>query len=1194
MYNRPSRMVGQGQFVCLAVVVCNQRFMGHEVALQDLARQLTRDPWIHGLSQRLRRVRASRPAMIHGLPGAQRLATIAALVQSLEFPVMIVTSRPDVAEQIAGGLREYLGDDSPIDIWPGADATPYELVPLDRAVSVKRVEILQRLGTGERSVTAVPARALTQRLSPSTDFLGQVHELRVGARLQPETFLADLITSGYDIQQMVREPGQVSRRGGIIDLFPPTGDHAVRIDLFGDEIDSLRLFDPETQRSTNRIERFSVRPPLEISLLHRAEAVRDLQELELESLRPEVREEWGRLLRRLENADPGVALDLFSPYLLPNPAMMLDHLPMRHLVIAVEPGAIQLALNQFVALAEETRANLIDAGEIPAGMRQPYVDASEALQRLRGRRLLTIGEPPDEWGIESIADIPGAPGFSPSIASFAGRGDAWVRHVVSLAAEGWNAVIATEQSERVSEMLREHDFIPQQQMADHDDGLSSGAVMVRHSSVQPGWINPGLRLALFTDRELFGYRHHVRSRPRRRRQVTPGLIESLRPGDYVVHVEHGIARYAGLTTLESSGAEREYLLLEYAANDRLYLPVDQIDRITRYEGGGVEPKLTRLGSPEWSRAKQRVRRAVREMAFELLQLYAAREASEGVAFPPDTVWDFELEESFPYRETVDQRRAILDVKGDMENSRPMDRLVCGDVGYGKTEVALRAAFKAVNGGYQVAILVPTTILALQHYHTFRERLAAFPVNVAMLSRLRTRREQRGTLDGLASGNVDIVIGTHRLLQKDVRFSQLGMVVVDEEQRFGVAHKEQLKRLRTDVDVLTMTATPIPRTLHMALAGIRDLSVINTPPQDRISIRTFVTAESDSLVRESILREIGRGGQVYFVHNRVQSIYHVLRKLLELVPEARFGVGHGQMPEDELEAVMLAFVQHEFDVLICTTIIESGVDIPNTNTVIIDQAQNFGLTQLYQLRGRIGRSHQRAYAYLLYPPNRTLSREAQARLEAIQEATELGAGFQIALRDLEIRGAGNVLGAEQSGHIAAVGFDLYTRMLATAVEEIKSGRPIEEPESVTVDLQVDAVIPPEYAGDEELRIELYRKLAAVESHGQLRDLQEEFLDRFGPIPAPVYKLIELARLRVRAAGLGVTSIIERDREVYIRPVVGSRLNQEQLRIAIGAGVHVTPNQVRLTTARIELDSLDAVKRVLSAVEDGDATVFSAAG
>ncbi|TVR68762.1 MAG: transcription-repair coupling factor, partial [Sphaerobacteraceae bacterium] len=1068
------------------------------------------------------------------------MASIAAIIKSISMPVLVVTSRQDTAEQVTASIQEYLSHEIPARLWPVSDSLPYELVPIDRDASARRVEILESLHQRERAITVAPARALTQMLSSPGELSGQTFTLRTGERIDIDQTLRTLLSLGYQMVKMVREPGQMSRRGGIVDVFPPFETNAIRIDLFGDEIDSLRLFNAETQRSVERVNRAVIRPPLEHALVDRHVAAEKLRQLDTSGLRDEVNDEWFRVVQSIELGDPSVALDVFSPYLLSSPTPLLDHLPVRHLVIVVEPGAVRLALDQYETQAEELRKNLIAAGEIPPDLDVPYFDGDSIVNALDRRRAVYFGNVEEQ---ESEEEDPAAElellGFDRAPMTFTGNAADWINQLKKWRQDGWLVQIATEQSERVRELLAENDLDP-------GEVAETGAkLQILHSPVQPGWAHPDGKLALVTDRELFGYRRQVRMRSRRR-QAQPGLLESLTPGDYVVHVEHGIARYDGLSTLDSSGADREYLILQFAGNDRIYLPVDQIDRITRYEGGGIDPKLTRLGSPEWSKAKQRVRQSVRELAFELLQLYAAREANEGVEFPPDISWDVELEESFPFEETPDQLSAINSVKQDMETSRPMDRLVCGDVGYGKTEVALRAAFKAVNAGYQVAVLVPTTILALQHYYTFRERLAAFPAQVNMLSRLRTRAEQRKILDDAKNGKSDIVIGTHRILQKDLQFANLGLVVIDEEQRFGVAHKEQLKRLRANVDVLTMTATPIPRTLHMALSGIRDLSVINTPPQDRIPIRTFVSPSSEHLIREAILRELGRGGQVYFVHNRVQSIHNLAHRLQTLVPEARIGIGHGQMHEDELESVMLSFVQHEFDVLICTTIIESGVDIPNANTMIIDQAQNFGLTQLYQLRGRIGRSHQRAYAYLVYPHDKPLSAEAQARLEAIQEATDLGSGFQIALRDLEIRGAGNVLGAEQSGHIAAVGFDLYTRLLATAVEEIRQGRPIEEPESVTVDLPVSAVIPPEYAGDEERRIELYQRIASAQSFGQLRDLQAELLDRFGALPNPVQMLFELARLRVRASNLGITSIAERDGEVFIRPVLGSRLNQSSLR------------------------------------------------
>jgi transcription-repair coupling factor (superfamily II helicase) len=1155
------------------------------VALNQLIKSLTGTAEIENFARRVSRIRSGRPVTLSGASGASRLATVAAIIKSVRVPVIVVASRQDSAEQITASLTEYLNGETPVRLWPVSDSLPYELVPIDRENSARRVEILESLNDRETAVTVAPSRALTQMLSSPGELAGHTFKLRIGERIDIEAFLHRLISLGYQMVKIVREPGQVSRRGGIIDVFPPSEVNAVRIDLFGDEIDSLRLFDHTSQRSIERVDSATVRPPLEHALVDRISAVEAIRQLDTTTLRDEVRDEWDRVVQSIELADPTVSLDLFAPFLLQNPTPLLDHLPVRHLTIVVEPGAVRLALDQFEAQAVELRQNLEDNGELPADLPVPYFQPGEVMRAIEGRRTLYLGESDDPILTDPDVQDDGL-GFERRPISFTGETESVIQQVRDWWQDGWQVRVATEQRERVLELLSEHDLVP------GVEERSGGSLQVDHSPLQPGWSHPGGKLALVTDRELFGYRRQVRMRTRRQRSQ-PGLLESLNPGDYVVHVEHGIARYDGLSTIDATGADREYLVLQYAGNDRIYLPVDQIDRITRYESGGIDPKLTRLGSPEWSRAKQRVRQSVRELAFELLQLYAAREANEGVQFPRDTSWDVELEESFPFDETPDQLTAINAVKGDMETHQPMDRLVCGDVGYGKTEVALRAAFKAVNAGFQVAVLVPTTILALQHYYTFRERLAAFPVQVNMLSRLRSKAEQRKILDEANQGKIDILIGTHRLLQKDVRFSNLGLVVIDEEQRFGVAHKEQLKRLRANVDVLTMTATPIPRTLHMALSGIRDLSVINTPPQDRIPIRTFVSPESDHLIREAILRELGRGGQVYFVHNRVHSIHQTAARLADLVPEARIGVGHGQMDEHELEAVMLSFVQHEFDVLVCTTIIESGVDIPNTNTIIIDQAQNFGLTQLYQLRGRIGRSHQRAYAYLTYPGHQRLSTEAQARLEAIQEATDLGAGFQIALRDLEIRGAGNVLGAEQSGHIAAVGFDLYTRMLATAVEEIKQGRPIEEPEAVSVDLPVTAVIPPEYAGDEETRIELYKRIASAQSFAGLRDLQAELLDRFGPLPESVQTLFELGRLRVRASSLGITSVVERDGEIFIKPVLGTRLDQGALRRQLGEGVYVTPNQVRLVLLGINRDPLESAKAVVSAVEETGATVLDAA-
>jgi transcription-repair coupling factor (superfamily II helicase) len=680
---------------------------------------------------------------------------------------------------------------------------------------------------------------------------------------------------------------------------------------------------------------------------------------------------------------------------------------------------------------------------------------------------------------------------------------------------------------------------------------------------------------LFTDAEIFGFikqRRLVKRRPVPHHQF---LIE-LAPGDYVVHVEHGIARFAGVTRMANENSQREYLVLKYAANDRLYVPTDQIDRVNRYVGAGDQPPtLSRLGTQEWSRTKQKVRESVEEVAQELLALYAAREVVPGFAFAPDSVWQQELEASFPYVETPDQMEAQAEVKADMEKASPMDRLVCGDVGYGKTEVAIRAAFKAVTDGKQVAVLVPTTVLAQQHFATFKERLEAFPVRVEVLSRFKTQREQQAIVEGLASGSVDICIGTHRLLQKDIAFKNLGLLIIDEEQRFGVAHKEHLKKMRQEVDVLTLSATPIPRTLHMSLVGVRDMSTMETPPEQRLPIKTHVAQYDERLIREAILRELERNGQVFFVHNRVQSIDFIASKLQDLVPEARIAVAHGQMPEGELERVMSDFAEGKSDILVCSTIIESGLDMPNVNTLIVNRADRFGLTQLYQLRGRVGRGANLAHAYFLYDKGKMLTPTAEKRLKTIFEATELGAGFSIALKDLEIRGAGTLLGVRQSGFISAVGFSLYTRLLAEAVEAQRArlaGKPEKAKLSPlpppTIDLPLKAFIPEDYVADVDTRLSLYQKLARVDKLEQIEALTREFGDRFGKLPAEVKNLLYALRIKIRAARAGVESVSTEDGEIVIRRFEGMQFDRGKLEPFLGEGITASRGEIRVGYKRVE--------------------------
>jgi transcription-repair coupling factor (superfamily II helicase) len=1110
------------------------------------------------------------------LAGA-RPVVLASLAHAHAGPVLNLTGRPDQAEQLCPRIAAYLPPEQEPRLWETTHATPYEQLPYEHQAAAERVRVLTSLAAGETPVIVASARNLMHLTVAPDDLRTMGRSLRVGDRINSDDLLRWAALMGYQRAPLVFEPGTIAQRGGVIDLFPPDFDQPVRLDLFGDEIDSIRLFDAESQRSRAPLSELSLLPPVDIPAFRADEAARRLRQISDRTLRAEVRAEWHALIDRVELGQLPAGMDLVTAYFGAT-SSLLDYLPAGTLVLFDDQRAVMSIMREIAGHAEELREAFVANGELPDGLLRPYAEPDALETRLATFECRNLSAVPDEAESDDSRLFRVAP-------LFAGRTQRVVAEVSSLLDEGWAVQVVTDQPRRLSEIFEDEDVFPRKIRANTGDAaLPPGTLDIRVADASIGWSLPAQRLLILTDFEIFGFSKQT-SRRRRGRSVAENVAfaESLTPGEYVVHVDQGVARFVGLTRNEAAGVEREYLLLEYAKGDKLYVPVDQSDRVSRYSSGGLEPRLTRLGTGEWQRAKSRVRRAVREMAFELIQLYAARESGEGIQYPPNTTWDEELAESFAFIETADQQSAIIDVTGDLETDRPMDRLVCGDVGFGKTEVALRAAFKVINAGKQVAVLVPTTVLALQHYATFRQRLAAFPARVEMLSRLKSRSEQGEIVEGLAEGSVDIVIGTHRLVQNDIRFQDLGLVVIDEEQRFGVRHKEFLKRLRTQVDVLTMSATPIPRTLHMSLAGIRDISIINTAPQERLPIRTFVTDYSESLVREVILREIDRGGQVYFVHNRVHSIDHLAARLRELVPEARFGIGHGQMEEDVLEDVILGFVRHEFDVLICTTIIESGVDIANVNTIVIDDADRFGLTQLYQLRGRVGRGSHRAYAYLLHKPHKALSEVAQARLDAIQEATELGAGMQVALRDMEIRGAGNVLGAEQSGNIADVGYDLYIRLLSQAVEEIRQGRPFAEPTPLTLDLPLMALIPASYISDVELRLNTYRRIASAKTLADVDDVEAELRDRFGEPPEEVEHLIALIRVRIRCAALGMQSVVEREREIVLRPVETTRLKGLGLERVIGKALRTTPNSVRIRMPDLEIPWEQALEAVIGAVE-----------
>jgi transcription-repair coupling factor (superfamily II helicase) len=951
--------------------------------------------------------------------------------------------------------------------------------------------------------------------------------LRPHQRISQERVLRELIDLGYEALPEVAGRGEFGRRGGIVDIFPAGQPLPVRIEWFGDQIESLRAFDPATQRGVRPVDSVSLLPASEF-LLGRDEAgaLRDRLGTAASRLPPDLSAD----LAHLENGQLVDAAEIWAGHLAPTTG--LDHLS-EEIWVLDEPDDIAAAADFLWSQADERRAELELAKILPRSWPAAYPARREWKQRLSATRTLEL-----TWESEAAEAPPGGNPFGwhepvlppAAVGHLPETVERWRR-------EGARVVLASDQSARLSEILGEADIVAAP-IAVLSAAPPPGGLALIERSLNSGFAGGPEGVVLVTDRELFGT-VRVR-RPRVLRRVVPkDLLERLQPTDLVVHIDHGIARYAGMTRRSAGGEgeeERDFLELHFAEGGRMWVPVEQIERVSRY-AGGENPRLSRLGGGEWQRIKTRVRKAVTDLARELLELYSARERAAGRPVSPDSPWQQELEAAFPYEETVDQLKATAEVKADLERGRPMDRLVVGDVGYGKTEVALRAAFKAIADGMQVAVLVPTTVLAAQHHETFRQRFTAYPFTVRMLSRFVPHEQQQEIVAGLAAGSVDLVIGTHRLLSKDIAFRNLGLVVVDEEQRFGVAHKERLKQMRTEVHVLTLSATPIPRTLNLALAGVRDMSVIETPPEDRLPIQTRVAEASTGLVRDAILRELDRGGQVFFVHNRVETIEAQAEQLRSLLPAARIVVAHGQMAEGALERVMIAFARGEHDVLVCTTIIESGLDIPNANTIIIDRADALGLAQLYQLRGRVGRSSRRAYAYLLYRRRGQLSDVARKRLQAIFNASELGAGFQIALSDLEIRGAGNILGAEQHGHLAAVGFDLYTRLLADAVEEQRAMRDSREPvrprPQTVIDLPVDAYLPDDYVAEEPQKLELYRRLGRAATPGEVAAIRAELIDRFGAPPAPVERLLEVALLRLTAEAAGIASLAREGHELVVR-------------------------------------------------------------
>ena len=1034
-----------------------------------------------------------RSAAVMAVPEPARPLTIAGLASvGSRRPILVASPTSADAERLAHDLATFLGPDE-VELFPAWETLPFERVSPAIETMGRRLRTVWRLGQPDRlpAVVVAPARALVQRLGPGVDAVEPL-VIKPGEQRDQALLVTWLGMHGYRRESQVEHRGEFAVRGSIVDIFDAVADRPVRIDLWGDEVDRLTAFSVSDQRSTDPLERVEVFPCRELLPTDDVRA----RATTLIATEPWGREQW----ERLAEGQIFDGMESWLPWLVDDQRTIVDLVPDGGLVVVVEPGRLRDRAADILAEEDDLAASLARTWDVGHDRGFPRLHA-EFGDLFAGVTVpvWTMTVTPDGPDVATVA----ATGWN----SVVGDGEGLIRQLRHLVDDGYKVVVAADgegSAIRLGDLLREH-------------GMS---FPVEVGALDRGCVLTGAKLAVLAEADFTGRRRTHRA-PRPRKRDTAGFFDGLSVGDHVVHHQHGVGRYGGMVKRAIGGVERDYLLLEYRGDDRLYVPSDQIDAVRHYTGGD-SPSLSKLGGGDWSKTKARVKTEVQAVAQELVVLYQTRMNSVGHAFAMDTPWQTEMEDAFPFRETPDQLKAIEEVKADMEAERPMDRLVCGDVGFGKTEVALRAAFKAVQDGKQVAVLVPTTLLATQHFQTFSDRFAPFPMRVEVLSRFLTPKQAREVAEGVRTGDVDVVIGTHRILSQDMQFKDLGLLVVDEEQRFGVSHKEQIKQLATDVDVLTLSATPIPRTLELSLTGIRDLTLLNTPPAERQPILTYVGEQDDRAVAEAIRRELLREGQVFFVHNRVKDIELTARNLRELVPEARVAVAHGQMDEGSLEKVVLEFWEGEYDVLVCTTIIESGIDMPTVNTLVVDRADRLGLGQLHQLRGRVGRSGQRAYAYLFHPQDMRLSEEAYERLKTIGEATELGSGFRIAMRDLEIRGAGSLLGTGQSGHISAVGYDLYVSMVHEAVQELK-GEPVREPAEVKLDLPLDANLDAEYVPKEELRLEAYRRLAEVTSDAEVDDIRTEWEDRYGPVPEAAARLLDVARLRAEAHRLGVREV-----------------------------------------------------------------------
>ncbi len=1132
---------------------------------------------------------------VTGLSAGAKALIIVLLRRTVERPFVLVVADNRAAEELLPVLRAFCeltgaADPDSVVSLPARDVLPFQNLSPHPEIQEERATALWKIATGRAAIVVSPVTATTILLRPPEYYADLARGLRRGEVFDLEKLLEHLNTVGYSATDVVEMPGQYAARGGILDVYSPEADRPVRIEFFGDEIESMRKFDPASQRSSNPVDEALLLPltetPVTEELLGSINARLSGKRItgSPEIVEQAMRDSGAGIFPGWEFYAPVAGADRSIFGLVPEARVILD-----------EPEALNLELDKVWARIEEAHersgvGNLVRPADLyltPETWREKTATLAGAdLEYLALARAAEEASDPKRTE-EAFLSQPAT--------RFHGAVPAMIEQVQKLVGEGTQVILAvpnTGEVERLADMFTEYNASYRlgsrtrsgESYADETSYFAGDVLTTTllKAYLPDGFVLPEAHLAIFGARDLFDESDLVAARPQRQKSKVSAFLSDFRDlqvGDYVVHVEHGIGQYQGLKEINQGDGTAEFMLLEYADAARLYVPLTRLDLVQKYRSSeGAKPVLNHLGSAAWGKTKARVRKAMKDMTDELLKLYAQRQAARGHIFPADTEWMKEFEDSFEYSETEDQAQAIADVKRDMESQLPMDRLLCGDVGYGKTEVAMRAAFKALSDNKQVAVLAPTTVLAFQHYETFKQRFAPFPLTVEMISRFRTPKQVKEILQRVEAGKVDILIGTHRLLSKDVKFADLGLLVVDEEQRFGVRHKERIKQMRTSVDVLTMSATPIPRTLHMSLVGLRDMSVIETPPKDRMAIQTVVANWDEKLIQSAIEQELDRGGQVYFVHNRIDTIWEIAAKIQAMAQNARVAVGHGQMGEGELEKVMLKFMHHEADILVSTTIIENGLDIPLCNTILINRADRLGLSELYQLRGRVGRSSRRAYAYLLLPSEIELTPIARRRLAALKEFSDLGAGFKIAALDLELRGAGNLLGGEQSGHIEAVGFELYTQMLERAVREMKGEAGVEVTE-IQLNLGLNIRIPSDYIKEENQRLRMYKRVAGVETESQLHDVRSELIDRYGETPRAVRNLLEYATLKLQALRVGATAI-ERKREfVSIKFSQTAAIDAEKLArfVASQRGTQFTPDGTLKFS--IKIDSAEGILQTL---------------